>query len=261
MDEQSRLTIEIKNDRPVSVVDFTRSFSSIGDQYQRFAHIKKEVDALDTAQLFIREIRPGSIIADLIVLAPLALPFAENANTIIDFASHLRTGFYFLLGKLKDRPEFKKKDLQNLSGIVEPVAKDSAAQLNVNTTINGNVSLVFNFNSIEANAIQNSATREIMALKEPVTGMHTKVLLYFYQARNDPKSMTGDRGIIESIFPFPVKVIFESEALKSQVLWASENPFTSYYIVDVAVETVEARPIVYKVLDVHETIEKPPLIE
>jgi hypothetical protein len=36
-----------------------------------------------------------------------------------------------------------------------------------------------------------------------------------------------------------------------------ENPFRMAYIVDVAVETINGRPVVYNVLAVHEKLERP----
>ena len=36
MDTDQRLRIEIKNERPVELVDLTKSFSSAADEYKRF---------------------------------------------------------------------------------------------------------------------------------------------------------------------------------------------------------------------------------
>jgi hypothetical protein len=75
--------------------------------------------------------------------------------------------------------------------------------------------------------------------------------------RDDPASAVGDRGIIESIHSFPVKVRFQGEEIKNRVLHAVENPFLYAYLVDVSVETIEGRPILYNVTAVHESIERP----
>lgn len=36
---------------------------------------------------------------------------------------------------------------------------------------------------------------EINLMKEPISGIKEKVLLHWYQARNDPKSKAGDKAI------------------------------------------------------------------
>jgi hypothetical protein len=79
--------------------------------------------------------------------------------------------------------------------------------------------------------------------------------MYWWQTRNDT-SQTGDRAIIESISTKPVKVILESEQIKANMLKLDENLFKHAFIIDVDVETIEGRVAFYKVIDVHEGIER-----
>jgi hypothetical protein len=44
------------------------------------------------------------------------------------------------------------------------------------------------------------------------------------------------------------------------MLLGVENPFMSAYRVDVAVETIGGKPILYKIMNMHERIEIPPQI-
>lgn len=129
--------------------------------------------------------------------------------------------------------------------------------MNISTVINGNVHLEVNLGSLEANAAQNQIRREIIELESPTSQPHEKVLLYWHQAKSDPKSNTGDRGIIESISKTPVKVIFDSEQLKVDILLNDENPLKSAYIVDAVVETINGRPALYKITHLHERFDKP----
>jgi hypothetical protein len=112
---------------------------------------------------------------------------------------------------------------------------------------------------MEANAIQNTIQRRIHGMREPVTGVHNNVVLYWYQARGTPASSPIDKGVIESLSSNPVKVLFTSDAIKAALLLEEDNPFRMVYLVDVAVETVNGRPILYKVLAVHEKLERPPI--
>jgi hypothetical protein len=255
-----RLTVEIENASPVLLDDFTASFGGLGDEYELYARERGWATPVPGVRLYVREIRAGSIIADLIALAPFALPFVEHANTIIEFTKHLGEIYSRLLGR-KAQPaaavNLTKRDYENVSSIVEPVAKDSASQINFTATINSHVEYHFHMDSIEANAAQNAARREIAQLQQPATGMHDKVAMYFYQARNDPKATAGDRAIIESISDNPVKVVFANEDLKSMALRSVENPFTHAYVADVAVETIGGKPALYRVERIHEVIDKP----
>ena len=111
-------------------------------------------------------------------------------------------------------------------------------------------------NSTEANAAQNSARKQIEKLKEPESRFHEKVVLYWYQARADASSTAGDRGIIESISPRPVKVICATDTIKFQMVLDDENPFKEAYVVDVFVETIKGKPALYKVIAMHEKFER-----
>jgi hypothetical protein len=82
-------------------------------------------------------------------------------------------------------------------------------------------------------------------------------VLYWYQARNDQKSQRGDRAIIESISPTPVKAIFVSEGIKGKTLLGTSNPFKRAFIVDVSVETIGGRPALYRITEVHDSLPKP----
>ena len=79
-------------------------------------------------------------------------------------------------------------------------------------------------------------------------------LLYWHQARNDARSTTGDKGIIESISDMPVKVICMKDSLKTEMILDIQNPFKEAYIVDVAVETINGKPAVYKIMAMYDKI-------
>jgi hypothetical protein len=257
MPEEIGLSIEIKNTQPIELSDLTESLFGFAEEYKRHIAINDSSALPEEIKLYVKQIRTGSIIADLIAFAPLTLPFMADANHIIEFCKYLSRAYQYLTGKSRDKPEMEKSDYLNLNRIIEPVAKDSGAQINIGT-LNISAPVTFTLNSLEANAAQNAAKREIALLHEPVTGTREKVLLYWYQARNDPKSEAGDRAIIESIYRGPVKVVFMSENVKAKMLLDSENPFTHAYIVDVSVETVKDRPALYRILNIHEVVAKLP---
>lgn len=270
--EQARLTVEIKNVQPVEMDDLIASYRGMADEYKWFAGSRGNGFVPDEIKLYVQGIRTGSIITDIVPLvavsAPAMIQMMGNGNQMVattkEFIGHLKSAYDFLLGR-GPAPEiepvpptipllpYSKSNYQNLSNIVEPVAKDNGSQIN----IQGDATFNINITSEMANAIQNSARRHIEALREPLVGFHDKVVLYWYQARNDPRSDKGDRGIIESLWPNPVKVEFANQTIKSGLLQDSDNPFQFGYLVDVSVETVQGRPVVYKVLQLHSKVEIP----
>jgi hypothetical protein len=259
MQDDQRLRIHIQNTKPIELVDLTGSFFSIADEYERFVLTEHGELKREDIKLYVQEIKTGSITADLVGGITSTLPIIQHLAQmvpIIIFAQYLKRGYDYLLGRTTEKPNLKKANYKNFSGFVEPIAKDSAAQININTVqINQNPIFIFNLSSLDANAAQNAAQREIGLLREPSTGLNRNVVLYWYQAKKDMISQTGNRVIIESIYPFPVKVIFDNETVKSAMLLGTDNPFTSAYVVDVAVETIGGKPILYKILNMHERIE------
>lgn len=257
---QGGLTVKIENKRLVALTDLTQSLNCFADEYSRF--IERQGDEGEKGQelqLYVREIRSGSIIADLMAAAPYSLPLIEHVSTIVGYAKHLKILIEFLLGKSDKSPEgMGKVNFQNISNIVEPIAKDNGAMLVIGTVnVAENSTVNINLNSTEANAVQNAARREIASLKEPELGNHDKVLLHWYQARNDPDSKSGDKALIESIHSNAVKTIFANDELKAKMLSTDPNPFKLAFVVDVAVETIGGKPALYKVLNMHEWFDKP----
>lgn len=252
----SKLTVEIQNVQPIELLDLTASLYSLGEEYKRFV-ASSELGVTGGLKLYIKEIRAGSIITDLVALAPLALPFIEQTKTIIEYGKHLKSVYDFYAGKKTDeKPNLDKTSLNHFSRIIEPVAKDTGSQFNIYAENGGVVNLTMNISSSEANAAQNSIRRELDFLKEPEVGLHNKVVLYWFQARGTLTNQAGDKGIIESISTNPVKVVFDSDKTKALLLLqAGENPFRSAYIVDVFVETINGKPALYKITNFHERID------
>lgn len=254
-----RLTITINNQRPIELADLTTSFQGISGEYRDYVLSRGGVLQKDDVRLYVHELKTGSIIAELAPLVTMALPMVEHANQVASsigqFALHLKSAYHFLLGKKEQSdavsPELSRQSLQNLSSIVEPVAKDHGSQMNITagTVMNMpvfNGPVVMNLSHQEANAAQNAVTRRIKEMQEGVGGIHYKVALYLFQARDNVLTSRGDRGIIESISPVHAK-LWMDEATKALIM--ADDPFKYFYIVDVMVETVEGRPMLYKVIN------------
>jgi len=251
--EEARLTIEIKNSKPIELSDLTRSLLGFAEEFRRHIELNEPEAAASDVRLYIKEIRSGSVYADIVAISPQLLQGISYASAVISFSKHLKAAYDYLSGRSEEKPSLDRVSYENLANIVEPIAKDHAAQLNVGT-INGNV--YFNINSTEANAAQNSARKEMDALREPTSRLHEKVVLYWYQARADTSSATGDKGTIESISPTPVKVMCLNDQIKLQMIFEQENPFKEAYVVDVMVETIKGKPALYKILKLHEKFER-----
>lgn len=253
-----RLIVEIKNKEPLELLELTKSLVALAHQFNGYAAENGTAKEEREAKLYVKEIRSGSVILELIEIATVGvIPFIENVNTIVGFAEYISTAYNFFLGKKKDKQkDFDISDCKELSQIVNPVASDNGSQLNISTTINGDVNLYLSLSSLEANAVQNVLEKEARQMKVPEASdsLHTKVVLSWYQARSDVKSETGNKGVIEEISTKPVNIIFENEDIKSKILLGDANPLHTAYVVDVKPQTVSGKVVAYKVTAFHESI-------
>lgn len=253
-----RLILKIDNKQPIELMDLTRSLVALASQFDK--HVSKNGDSKENreAKLYVKEIRTGSVIVELIELATVGLiPFAENVNTILDFAVYLKKATGYFLDKSADKPELVPSDYKELSAIINPIARDNGSQLNLSTTVNGNVELHLHLNSIESNAIQNNLKRELEILKLPETveNIYERVIMTWWQARSDIKSKIGNKGVVEEISEKPMNIVFESDELQAEMLHSDINPFKSAFVVDLRIQNIQGIPRVYKILKLHEYFE------
>ena len=259
--EEVTLTYTFHNTRPIELGDLTASLLSIGEQYQRY--MREQGDgAADDYRLYVREARTGSIIIDLISYATQPQMLAPAAPFLISFTQELSDWFEFFKG-VKDAKDIKemllgksKKDLQQISHIVEPAAKDSGSSISINAGYGAVIVVNSTISSTEANAGQNVLRRHIEHIPLPVTGIHRDQVLYWYQVRHDHAAIPGDKAVVERIWGRPVKVRFTSDDIKRKMLDNTENPFRKFYVVDVDVTEVQDRPVLYKILEVKETFDR-----
>ena|SRR3990167_1897177 len=252
IDINRKLEITINNQNPVSLKDLSLSLLSFNHQFNRF--IESETDSADLgSELLIKEVRKGSIVIELVSLASPIVPLLWEGGTLLQWSKVVQDICGWLLGKVKTQPKtLTKQDLQEWNKFVEPVAKDHGSQININVSDGGTVINHFSINSTEANAIQNEISRKIELLDQPEDHIHRQKVMYWYQAKFDPQSETGNKAIIDDISRKALKVLFENNAVKESMLHPSDT-FTKQwhelaYVVDVEVQTVRGEPKIYKVL-------------
>ena len=255
---EARLTIHFENKTPIELIDFTESFEALGNEYYKFLSEQDEFKLSKETKLYVKEIRNGSIVTVLTDLVPAIIPFAENTNSVIEFTKFLKQGFDFFLGKTKDKPkDFDFKDCSNFNNIIKPVAKDNGSNITFTGDFNfGDITVNMNFNSQEANAIQNRISTYKTELKEPTSNISNSVLFYWDSAKYDESSKSIDKGFIDSIHPNSLKVVFTNQEDKKYMLDIESNPFHYAFLVDVEVLTVNNAPTAYKILKVVEYIPK-----
>jgi len=250
-----RLVIKIDNKRPIELLDLTKSLVSLATQFN--SYVAKNADSKENseAKLYIKEIKSGSVILELIELATIGvIPFIENTNTIIEFAKYIKSVLNYFIKNEGEKPELSAPDCKDFSAIINPIAKDNGSQIIISPTINGNVVFNFGVNSLESNALMNMMNQEVSRMKLPEQNDEIKqsVLLTWFQARNDMNSQTGNKGVVEELSKKPLNITFDDEEIKQQMLHSDSNPLITAFVVDVKIQTVQDKPVAYKIMRLHE---------
>jgi hypothetical protein len=260
MQDNSVLRIEFKNTKPIELVDLTTSFSALAESFKDYANSKTGDPHPDNLRLYVKEIRSGSVIADLITVAEQAQWIMEHVEVFAGFITTTNelTNYFLGRGEMKTA-EPSVREARQIAQFVEPVAKDFGSQMNMNVMGGGvvHVHQHFHINGIEANAVQNGVNR-FLGPRLPSTKVLPDQLMILEQVKNSASAKSGDRGIIEAVYPKPVRLQFSSEESKRRVLDLQENPLQCIFQVNVEVRSVEGRPALYRIIDVTEVIHREP---
>lgn len=256
------LTYEFRNTQPIELIDFTSSLYALAEQYRSYVRRRAGEFVDNDYRLFIKEVRGGSIVAELIgyaqqfpLLAPVTPLIVQYADSLVDCYKALKT--------VKETKELKdfffgttKKDLEQVSHILDPVAKDGGSQINFIANDGGMNVVNFHVTALDANAIQNGVRRQIEALPNNRSGIHVDQVIYWYQVRDDKARKLGDKGVIERFARYPVKVRFANDEVKKAMMEGPGSPFDQLFIVDVDVSEVDDKPVLYRILQVKDRFER-----
>jgi hypothetical protein len=257
LDFGTKLQVTINNEKPVVLVDLTMALLGVSQQFERFVESETNEQHQIGSELYIKEVRSGSIIVELITVAAPVVPLLWTGGSLKEWVDYAKSTVEWLTGKLKDPPkEVTKQDLKQWKNILEPVAKDGGSQMNFSVSDGGVVINQYFVNSVQANAAQNRIARELERLEEPDDHVQRKRIMTWHQTRFVDDSPTGDKALIESISRQPVKVLFENNAVKKAMLNGDPRfgkPWHELaYVVDVRVQTINGVPKAYTILDFHD---------
>jgi hypothetical protein len=257
----ARLTIKIDNSRPVELSDLTASLNAVAAQFQRFA-ARSEGPEDAAAKLFIHEIKSGSIIAELVSYLvnnhEQISKVAKTGSTVITFGKDIIQTIQDLRDGKKLRDGVVAKDLTDLKRMLETTAKDGGGHINLTATEGSTINVSITLNSLEANAIQNRAQKEIEIRREADIEKLQRVVFQWETASVSTTQKSSGRGIIRSVTAKAKPVFIDDAATKAQMVAGRSNPFLIGFVVDVELLTVDGKLMGYRIIRLHETLEDDP---
>lgn len=262
------LTLTIDNSEPVEVGAFVRAFTSLANEYKGTFE-KKGLDS--RAEIYVKQVRSGSIVADLIHIVATAFPVivahAQQIDQAIDFVERWGSRISSLsLGVVPDG--VGKSDLKVWAGAVEAIASDpdASSKLEVATYEDGTrqVRASFKFTTGEARRVEETISGEYRRLDQERDRVHYRQLMYFTRSDISDAPLdkrSGERAIIPAILESSLPVIYASalaeERVKYEIREAEENVFKKGFSVDVSVQYRGDRPVAYRIIEVHQIFDLP----
>ncbi len=267
------LTIDTKD--PIEIGAFVGQFTSVASQYEKFIR-EIHPDLNEESQVFVSEVKEGSIIAILIPAIGSGLFFAGKAIEHMDkilivdeFVRRYGGKLASYFGKGGREREATKGDLRDFHNAVAAIANDpnASARLEAAHFEDGikQIRASFTFSTPQARIAEQEIQSHRLELEHSTSADHERVLMVF--TRSDVQSAdlhkrSGERATIESISPKPRPLIFASQITEERIRHEirdeeDDNVFKKGFVVDVNVELRHGMPIAYRITNLHDIIDLP----
>ncbi|WP_298298308.1 hypothetical protein [uncultured Litoreibacter sp.] len=250
---------------PVEISDFVSAFAGLGGQFER--HIKQDHPDLDgEVKVYVKEVRKGSIEAELIPLA---------YNTIITVMDHHQIATKFVKNLARKVGVFRngggrlegasKSELSEIVGTLAAVANDPDGKATVSAVHYKKTKATTEFSMEMTSREAKDAVKEIQDQVKEIDHVgdvdYLGMLLTFYQSNLKDTDKSGEKGIIEEISKKPLAVVYASdlakERIKSEMVSGDRNIYKLGFFVDVNVQTRNGKPVAYRIKEVSDVIDLP----
>jgi len=259
------LTIDLK--RPAELYELMGMFVAIGHQFEQYLRDQHPHLVDETSKIYVRQIRAGSIIADLIPFIP---PLIENLDRILIVDEFVRRygGMILRLGHGHHLDDPRKSDLDDLMKGVAAIAHDpegTATLKSVEYDKDGEKTRVaIKFDTKQAQRAIRVIDEQRKELEAKAFEIVENQLLVFWQSNlKQPVQgkRTGELAIMEYVAKKPLAVVYDSDLaeqrIKHELTDGERNIYKLGFYVTARVERLNGRPVAYRISEVHDIIELP----
>lgn len=271
MGEPAHLILTIDTKQPIEVGDFVSSFTALASQYDRFIRAEYP-DLAKDAEIYVREVRAGSIVVDLLPWATAMLPsMISDMEQILVLEQFVKTygrriGSYFGIGGREKNAS--KSDLNDFTHAVAAIANDPDASATLQAAYfedgKKKIKTAFKFTTPQARQAQEQLENHKQELERNDVADHARVLMVFRQCNVRDVILgkrTGETVLIEDVSLKELPLIYASDLaeqrIKHEIREAEDNVFKKGFVVDVNVQLRGGKPVAYRVTNLHQVIDIP----
>nr|WP_321445514.1 hypothetical protein [uncultured Cohaesibacter sp.] len=270
MKEQPQLTLRIETEDPIELRAFVGAFTSLASEFER--QIKDLVpDGRSEGQIYVREVRKGSIEADLLPYLTALAPFIAHLDQALIVDQFVETWGRRISALISGELEGwvpSKNDLKTIADATEAIACDPMGSSTLEAVYfkdgKRQVTASFKFSTPEAKQAQKTIDAQYKLLDQSENETKERLLMVF--TRTDVGNAkvgkrSGERVLIEELSNKPLAIMYSSELaeerIKHEIREAEGNVYKKGFVVDVNVKTVNQRPSVYAITNVHTVLDLP----
>lgn len=269
IDGDPHLILRIETKQPIELGEFVSTFVGIGSAYERF-NDQEHPDGRGDARFYVREVRAGSIIAELVPYAIGATPFLgmgmagiKHANDLTKFVDTVRDKLKPYFKRNGRAPDTSKGEVADFLKTVQAVAHDEDGNLSLAVYEDGQKKVAFSFSSREARQAEGNLLEHRAELDATSAADHQRVTLRFVRPSAEagkPGRKGGERAIIDKLSRSARPVLYASDLaeqrMKHELLEAHGNVFRLLFDVDVNVEmSATGKPLAYRITAVHNVVD------
>lgn len=265
------LMLRLSTKEPIELKNFVTAFTSLGHEYERFVR-SSHPELADQSEIYIKQIREGSIEAELwnyaVLAGGLALSQMDQLLILEQFVKLYGTrlsSFFTTGGRLAGAG---KGELADFMGQVSAIANDPNGTAEIAAAVYENgerkIKASVKFRTPQAKIALNEIEGQRREIENKSTSDHERVLMRFVRPSIEPTKAhkrTGQRAVIEAIHNKPLSVVYVSDLARERVDHemkdADGNVFRLIFDVDVNVELSDGKPIAYRVMAVHDVTDVP----
>jgi len=260
------ITVTLDISEPVEICDFAGLFAGLGGQFDAYLR-DKHPDLKGKAQMYVKEVRQGSIVADLIPSIPDLIGLMDDVVIVAAFASLFSKRVRALISGAFV-PGAKKSDIKELNETIQAVAHDKDGTMRVESIRYEDgawkKTLEIQFDTKEARRAVETLAAQKASLDETERVDHARVLMTFERSSKSDINVnqpTGERVVIEEISPNPKALIYASDLaeqiIKHEIRESDDNIYKKGFVVDTNVRSRQGRIVAYAITHVHQVIDLP----
>lgn len=258
-------TVTLDFKEPIEISDFVAFFAGLSSQFDLYI-AKNHPDLKGTAKLYVREVRHGSIIADIIPLIQNTIGVMDGTLIIITFSALFKERIKtWINGDFVS--DASKSDIKHMGQTIQAVAHDKDGKLRIESIIyeKGLIKkkLEVQFNTKEARAAEKTINSQKLSLDKKETVDYERVLMRFRRTDiSDAKlgKRSGELVVVEEIQPNPLPLMYGSKLAEEHlkdVIRDHDSVYHKGFVVDVNAQRSSGRNVAYSVTNVHQVLDIP----